>query len=131
MRDQHRKWKKKFADAFRGVADGVSEQNSFVLHIPCGLIVIVLAVFFRLKQSIDTAQMCVLLLAVGAVIAAELFNSSIEWISRAIIKNYDEDVRKSLDIASGAVLAISFFSMVVGLIILLPPLIALVHEWIS
>ena len=79
---QHRprSWWKKFADAARGLGQGTQGQSSFLVHIPAGIAVLGLAAYLALPL----AQWCLLLLCVGMVLAAELFNSSLEQLARSI-----------------------------------------------
>ena len=57
------------------------------------------------------------ILLIAVVIAAEMFNSAIEELSRVITNEYDERVGRALDIASGAVLVISIFAAILGTLI--------------
>ena len=58
------------------------------------------------------------MLCVGTVMAAELFNSSLESLAKAITDQADHNVANALDIASGAVLLVSLTAAVVGAVIL-------------
>lgn len=114
-------WKSKFANAFRGISIGVRGQNSFLVHFPVAIAVVVLAVFLKLEST----RFCLLLLCIGVVLAAELFNSSLEAMARAITDQRNDDIRDSLDVASGAVLVASIFAAMVGAILLGNGLIAI------
>ncbi len=108
------RWHRKFANAFRGVRAGIEGQDSFWVHLPCSAIVLGFA--FILKCS--SVEWAILFLCIGFVLSAELFNSSIEWLSRGLCKEENTDVGKALDIASGAVLVASIFAAFAGLAIL-------------
>ena len=107
-------WKSKFANAFRGIIAGVDGQNSFWVHLPMAIAVIVLAWFLKVNQT----ELCILLLCIGAVLSAEFLNSSIECLAKSITQEENDQIRDALDIASAAVLVISSFASVVGLILL-------------
>ena len=115
-----RGWRVKFANAFRGVACAVRDrgnspwQNSFLIHVPATIAVLVLA---YLKQ-LDRVSVCLLVGCIALVWVSELINSSIEALARAVTDQPNEQVRMSLDIASGAVLIASLTAMVVGAILL-------------
>ena len=96
-------------------------QNSFLVHFPVAIAVVVLAVFLKLEST----RFCLLLLCIGVVLAAELFNSSLEAMARAITDQRNDDIRDSLDVASGAVLVASIFAAMVGAILLGSGLIAI------
>lgn len=112
-------WLAKFKNAFRGIAVGIRGQNSFAVHLPVAILVVLLGAICQ----IDTLPFCCLLLCIALVITAELFNSSIEWLASVVTDQEDSRIRNALDIASGAVLVATLFATVVGLIILLPAVI--------
>lgn len=114
MYDQHRRWKKKFADAFRGLREGVRGQNSFLIHLPATVVVLVIGVW--LHMTIE--RLALLVLCISGVLVAEYVNSAIEWLARAITSEHDERIRNALDIASGAVLMASISAMAVGALLL-------------
>ena len=106
-------WDTKFARAFHGVAAGIHGQNSFVVHFLCAALVIGAAIAFQVSQ----VEWCLLLLCITIVFSAELFNSALEALARAIDENYNAHLAKGLDIASGAVLWAAGGAVAVGLII--------------
>ncbi len=109
-----RGWYKKFAHAFVGLFDGIDGQRSFIIHLPVALLVILLAAFF----GISLERWCLLLICIAMVISAELFNSGIELLCKSISSEYDENIRRALNIASGAVLVLSIFAALIGSLIL-------------
>ncbi len=105
-----RPWKQKFADALRGLRVGVCSGSSFVAHIAVAVLVVVAAAALRM----NAVEWGVLLLCIGGVLAAELFNSALEATARAIIGQEDPHIRDALDIAGGAVLTAALASIAVG-----------------
>jgi diacylglycerol kinase len=120
---RRRTWRDKFRDAFRGVSVGLRGQNSFTVHLLASLGVLVAGLLFR----IDLWEWTLLVVCVVIVFVAELLNTSIEWIARAIRQEHDERIGKALDVASAAVLLASFGAVAVGLLIFLPHLIQLLR----
>jgi diacylglycerol kinase len=116
--DRNRNWFSKFGFAISGIQFAIRDQSSFRVHLPCALMVIALGWFLQL----DLCSFGVLLICIGMVLAAELLNTSIEYLARAITDQHDENVRRALDVASGAVLVISLIAAIVGSLILLPAL---------
>ena len=106
-----RPWKQKFADAFRGLRDGVRGESSFAVHFVVAAVVMLAAAVLRM----DAVQWGVLLLCIAGVLAAEMFNSALESLARAITREENPHVRDALDIASGAVLTAAFGSIAVGI----------------
>ncbi len=119
---RRRSWLVKFVAAFRGWRLGTRGQNAFFVHFPAGMAVVGAAAGFRVTAT----EWCLLLLCITIVLAAELFNSALETMARAVTQTHHEAVGQALDIASGAVLLAACGAAVAGLIILLPRLIALV-----
>ncbi|REJ69787.1 MAG: diacylglycerol kinase family protein [Planctomycetota bacterium] len=117
--EKRRGWVRKFADAFFGIGRGMRGQNSFLVHLPCAVAVLVLA---ALLPDISRGDWCLLILCISVVIAAELFNSAIEHLVAVVHPERHPDVGAALDIASAAVLICSWGAAVVGLIVLGPPL---------
>lgn len=109
-------WLKKFQNAFRGIAVGVQggRTNSFLVHIPMAIATILAG----LLVGLATLEMMLLVLCVGIVIAAELFNCSIEQLAQSITAEPDDNIRNALDIASGAVLIASLMASIVGAVLL-------------
>jgi diacylglycerol kinase len=115
-------WPRKFRVALSGTLQAFREQSSFYVHLPAAAVVVGLGFFLNL----DVVSWCLLSLCVGAVLAAELFNTSLEGLARAITDAPNEHVRSALDVASGAVLITSLTATIVGLLVLLP---AFVRLW--
>lgn len=109
-------WLRKFQNAFRGIAVGVqgNRTNSFFVHFPMAIATILAGLFL----GVTKLEWMMLVLCVGIVIAAELFNCSIEHLAKSITNQPDENVRNALDIASGAVLITSLMAVIVGLVVL-------------
>ena len=108
-----RPWKQKFADAFRGLHEGACAQSSFVVHLIVAAAVLAAAAILRM----DAMQWCLLLLCIAGVLAAEMFNSALESMARAVTGQQNAHIRDALDIASGAVLIAAFGSVAVGVVL--------------
>lgn len=104
-------WSRKFLNAFRGLRVGVRGQSSFYVHLVVAVLVIIVGTFLQ----VSPLEWCVLLLCIGSVLSAELFNSAFESCAKAITRDFDDDIRDSLDIASAAVLVPAIIAALVGL----------------
>ena len=113
-----RGWGRKFADAFRGVLVGVRGQSSFVVHLLATAVVLGLAWWLE----VSAVEWCLLALCIAVVLSAELFNSTLELLARAITKEHDTNLRDALDVSAGAVLLVAIGSAVVGMILFVPHL---------
>lgn len=109
-----RSWPEKFRDAFRGLGIGVRTQNSFQVHVICAVGVCCVAALVRMCAW----QWCVLLLCVAMVMVAEIFNTSLEVMAKAIDVQYHPQLRDALDIASGAVLLAAIGAVLIGSIVM-------------
>jgi len=126
MHDQRpsseRSWPEKFRDAFHGMKEGVRGQSSFYFHFFMITLVIAAAVVFR----IDTVtEWCVLILYITVVLTAEMFNSALEHMARAITREVDPHLGTALDIGSAAVLVASIGASVAGGIVFVNRLVML------
>lgn len=108
-------WLGKFGCAFRGVWVGVRDQSSFAVHLPVAGAVLAYAWW----RAVTWTEWLILLLCVTTVLTAEMFNSSLEHVARAITLEYDERIRDALDIASGAVFVAVIGAVTVGVLVLL------------
>jgi diacylglycerol kinase len=113
MFSPHRSWFRKFRDAFRGLGEGVRGQNSFFVHLFVGLAVIVAGMVL----SIGLLEWCLVTLCIAGVIAAEMFNSALESMAKAITSEHDPHVGSALDIGSAAVLVAATGAAAVGILI--------------
>jgi diacylglycerol kinase len=108
-----RPWKEKFADAFRGLREGVRRGTSFQVHFAIATAVLLTAAALRM----DVLQWCALLLCIAGVLAAEMFNTALEAMAKAITGKENPHLRDALDMASGAVLIAALGSIAVGLVL--------------
>jgi diacylglycerol kinase len=120
-----RSWFRKFRDAFRGVKVGVGGQSSFRVHLIAGVAVVVAGWLLQ----VEVWEWCVLALCIAGVLTAEMFNSSLESMAKAITGESHPHLGNSLDIASAAVLVASIGSAVVGIVIFGRHVGMLLHWW--
>jgi diacylglycerol kinase len=120
-----RPWPRKFRDAFRGVKAGVRGQSSFFAHFFMTAAVIVAAVVLR----VDLIEWCILLTCITMVLTAEMFNSALESMAKAVTGENDPHLGNSLDISSGAVLVASIGAAIVGGIIFVNRLGSTLQWW--
>jgi diacylglycerol kinase len=109
----NRTWADKFGDAFRGLREGVRGQSSFYAQFFISAVVIAAAWVLR----VDLWEWCILTLCIAGVITAEMFNSALESMAKAITGERHPHLGNSLDIGSAAVLTASFGASIVGAIL--------------
>lgn len=110
---KRRRWRAKFRDALRGLKLGIRGHSSFFVHFFSTALV--LAAAGMLRCSIE--QWCLLLLCIGGVLTAELFNSALETLFRGLDEASQERAWPSLDIGAGAVLLASVVAVIVGVLV--------------
>ncbi|MHC4176771.1 MAG: diacylglycerol kinase [Planctomycetota bacterium] len=111
---RERSWPEKFRDAFRGVKEGVRGQSSFFVHFFVAAAVVMTAAVLGMATLI---QWCLLLLCITVVLVAEMFNSALESLARAVTDQFDPHVGRALNIGSAAVLIAAIGASIVGVII--------------
>ncbi|MCA9175953.1 MAG: diacylglycerol kinase family protein [Planctomycetales bacterium] len=113
-----RGWRRKYGFALRGVQRCLIQELSFRIHFPVAMVVVAAGFAARL----DAARWCVLVLSIALVWSAELFNSSLEQLAKAVDTAENERIRDALDMAAGAVLLVALGAALVGVMVLGPPL---------
>jgi diacylglycerol kinase len=120
-----RSWSRKFRDAFRGVREGIRGQNSFYVHFFMVAAVVTAGAALRFEP----VEWCVLLLCITVVLTAEMFNSAIESMAKAITEEIHPHLKNSLDIGSAAVLVASIGASIVGCLLFIHRLGAMLRWW--
>ncbi|MDR0739369.1 MAG: diacylglycerol kinase [Mycoplasmataceae bacterium] len=116
-------WLKKFGYAFRGLFTSIKEEMSLVVHLIIGLIVLVVAAL--LHKQMQPLDWAVIVLVIGVVIGMELLNTAIENLVDIVAFKYNYNAKKIKDISAAATLVLTITSIVVGLIIFIPKIIAI------
>jgi len=116
-----RSWPEKFAHAFHGALAGVRDQSSFAVHFVFAVAVVLAAIIF----GVGRIEWCILLLCITTVMTAEMFNSALEHLAKAIDRSENSAIATALDIGSAAVLVASMGASLVGSIVFL----ARLFEW--
>ena len=112
--DRKNRWRDKFPNAFRGALTAFRTQNSFWIHLPLAVLVMIVAVILQATLL----ECAILLLCIGGVLVAELLNTGLELIAKVVTDREDERIRLALDTGAGAVLIASLIALVVGALIL-------------
>src|SRR5687768_16646727 len=104
----------KITVAFRGLWEALRQEFHVKVHAVATVLVLILAIWLQ----ISLVEGAILALTIAAVWAAELLNTSLERTARAMNQPNDPHLRDALDMAAGAVLAMSIGAAVVGVLIL-------------
>lgn len=107
-----------FRCAFTGVWFILRSQQNAWVHALATVLVIALAAAIR----IETTGWALVLVAVAGVWLAEAFNTALEVVSDVIEPKFHPSVAVAKDIGAGAVLFAAITAVVIGLLVLGPPL---------
>ncbi|HEX6963394.1 MAG TPA: diacylglycerol kinase [Lacipirellula sp.] len=114
-----RTWVRMFRDAMRGVKIAVRGEVNFFVHFFIAVVAGVAGGIVELTND----QWCLFILCVTVVLTAELFNTAIEHLARAVTREQHLEIRDALDIASGAVLMASLGAACAGTLLISWPFI--------
>lgn len=105
---------RKFQDAFRGIITGAGDSGIRTQYL-LGAAAIIAGIILKL----DHTEWAVVFVCIGAVIAAEMFNTCIERLCDVYTEEYDERIGKIKDMAAGAVLVVSLAALSAAVLILM------------
>ncbi len=112
---------KSFGYAINGIRYSIRTQHNILIHIILAIIAITLG--FLLK--INSFEWIAIIIVIGLVISAEIFNTSIEELVNLVSPHKNEKAGIIKDLAAGAVLILAITAFITGLIIFLPKIIIL------
>jgi len=110
-----------FGNAFTGFDYAFRTERNLKIHFSIAVLVITAGVFLK----ISAVEWAIIMLTIGAVFVTEMINTAIEYTVDLASPEKHDLARKAKDVSAGAVLAITASSVVIGLIIFLPKIIAL------
>jgi len=106
-------WPKRFAVAARGIKVAVCTEATLPVHLFAAAVVLLAAWVLQFSRF----DWCLLILSIGTVLAAELFNTALEHLAQAVTQEENPHIRNALDIASGAVLTTVLTAATLGIIV--------------
>ncbi|MDO4635004.1 MAG: diacylglycerol kinase family protein [Streptococcus sp.] len=128
--DTKRKWKNRTLTAsmefaLTGIKTAYREEANMRNHVISAIFAILSGVLFR----ISVTEWIFLLLSIFLVIAFEIINSAIECVvDLATDYHFNLLAKKAKDMAAGAVLLVSVYALLTGLLIFVPKLWALIFH---
>lgn len=112
FRDRYRS----FSYAFSGILEVLRGQHNFRIH----LVIALLAVAAGFILEISLPEWALVILCIGVVLSAEIFNTAIELLVDVVAPGFSEKAGKIKDLAAAAVLVCAAAALVAGTIIFLP-----------
>ena len=92
------------------------------------MLVFILVLIAALILEISKVEICLILLISALTFSLELANTAIERLADRISHEYDEKIGVVKDVMAGAVLVTSIFSIVMGVVIFLQPLLQFIQR---
>ncbi|MBS6860119.1 MAG: diacylglycerol kinase family protein [Clostridiales bacterium] len=96
--------------AIHGIAHCLKQERNMRIHTVAALYVLFFSVFFRFTP----AEYGVLILTIGSVLSAELFNTAAEDLCDFVSPGFAERIGSVKDLAAGAVLVCALAALGVG-----------------
>lgn len=107
--------------AINGIKTVFKEEQNFKTEFFLGILAIVLGI----SLHITNIEMIIVILCTIIVLTAEIVNTAIEDLCDKIEPTHDKTIGKIKDIMAGFVLIASIGSIIIGIIIFLPKIMAL------
>ncbi len=118
--------KAKFNVSFNHAMDGISYTIEHERNIRIEIFFAICVTIASFLLHVTIIEWCILILTIGVILALEIVNTAIERSVDLVTKEYEELAKVAKDAAAGAVLIMSFTSVIIGIIIFLPRLLALI-----
>ena len=113
---------KSFGYAWQGIKAVFASEPNMKIHASVALLVVIFGFIF----SISAAEWIAVVICIGLVFSAEMFNTALETLVDKVSPAKDPLAGKTKDVAAGAVLLAAVISVIVGVIVFLPKLIDLI-----
>jgi len=114
-RPPKRPWPAKFWNAFRAAWSAVRQESSFHVHAVFAVAVAAAAGVLR----VDRIEWCILVLCITIVFSAELMNTALEHLAKAVDRSENPHIARALDLGSASVLAAALGAVAVGSLVFL------------
>lgn len=112
---------KSFVYAFNGIRLLITKEHNAWIHCFAAVCAVSLGFFFHLSAT----EWIAIIFAIGTVLAGEAVNSSIEALADLVSPEYNEAIKRTKDLAAGAVLFLAIAAAIIGLIIFIPKILAI------
>ncbi|MCI6266175.1 MAG: diacylglycerol kinase family protein [Erysipelotrichaceae bacterium] len=118
--------KSSFSESVGHAVDGIeyvaNHERNFRIEIFIAIFVTVMSFFL----NVSILEWCLLILVIGIILALEMVNTAMERCVDLVTKDYKELAKIAKDVAAGAVLIMSMFSVILGILIFLPKMLELI-----
>ena len=105
-----------FGYAWKGIQSCVGKEQNLSFHLIAAMAVIIAGIVLGITRT----EWIMVVMCIGTVIAAELFNTAIEKLVDLVSPERHPVAGQVKDIAAGAVLICAVAAAIIGLIIFIP-----------
>ena len=109
-----------FGYAFKGIYELFKSQPNAKIHLLVASLVVLAGWYFQLSAP----EWAIVVLAIGLVLAAEAFNTALEYLTDLTSPGFHPLAGKSKDVSAGAVLICAVCAAIMGLIVFLPKVVS-------
>ncbi len=113
-----------FKNAFNGILAAFRRGRNIRIQFTIGTLVLVAGLLFRL----NAIQLGLLLLLCGVVISLEILNTALEQLCDVVQPNWHAQIGNIKDMSAGAVLWMSIFSVIIGVLVFAPTILSLIRS---
>lgn len=114
---------KSFYYAAKGIAALFSREHNAKIHLAAAIAVVLMGFFFHISYY----EWMAVVIVIGMVFLAELFNTAIESLGDVVDPNRNFEIGRVKDLAAGAVLVSAIVALVIGGIVFIPHIVALLE----
>lgn len=116
MKYDLKKQLRSFGYAWKGIQSCVGKEQNLSFHLIAAMAVIIAGIILGITRT----EWIMVVMCIGTVIAAELFNTAIEKLVDLVSPERHPVAGRVKDIAAGAVLICAVAAAIIGLIIFIP-----------
>ncbi len=110
--------------AFSGIRYALATERNLCIHFFAFVLALLAAYFLNISRF----EILIILLISAMTFSLELANTAIERLADKVSPQYDEKIGVIKDVMAGAVLVSSIFSIIIGLIIFVGPLLKFIQH---
>lgn len=108
-------------NAFKGILWVITTEYNFQIH----LVLAVFALIMGFLLQISSIEMIVIIFAIVLGLSAEMINTAIEELTDLVTVEWRKEAKIAKDVSAGMMLLISLGTLVIGLFIFIPKLVAI------
>lgn len=105
-----------FKYAFWGITSAIQTETNFQIGVIEALVIILAGLYFQITEL----EWILVIILIGLVLSAELFNSAIETIVDSFTSHQHPGAKLAKDISAGAVVTLIIATAIAGFIIFMP-----------